>query len=137
MGCDIHCIIEYSDFTYGDHAKFAGEPYWSAMGSDFNPGRDYTMFGILADVRCGGCLFPPRGLPGENASWQVKDHLKEDGDLHSHSWLTHDELAQCLAEYTLKAEWGPYSVVWDAILAAMRAFQERGQPTRLVFAFDN
>lgn len=59
-------------------------------------------------------------------------------DLHSHSWLTCDELAQVIAAYITTAhnDW-PYGVEWDAALAAMRALEERGFRARMVFAFDN
>jgi len=57
-------------------------------------------------------------------------------DWHSHTWLTADELAQCLGVYMLRHQ-DTYSVTWDAMLASMRAFEERGVQTRLVLWFDN
>lgn len=66
-----------------------------------------------------------------------KPVLVSHPDWHSHSWLTADELAQCLGQYTLVSEYGPYDVGWDAILATMRAFEDRGVRSRLVFWFDN
>jgi hypothetical protein len=59
-------------------------------------------------------------------------------DLHSHTWLTCDELAQVIARYMTDDHEGyPYGVEWDAALAAMRALEERGHKTRIVIAFDN
>jgi hypothetical protein len=58
-------------------------------------------------------------------------------DWHSHSWLTADELAQCIGAYMMSGADFPYGVEWDAVLAAMRALEERGHKTRLVFWFDN
>lgn len=58
-------------------------------------------------------------------------------DLHSHSWLTCDELAQVIGHWIAGQHDYPYGVEWDAVLAAMRALEERGHKTRLIFAFDN
>ncbi|MBU2233152.1 MAG: hypothetical protein KKG69_17950 [Alphaproteobacteria bacterium] len=59
MGCDIHCYIEHA--TPGDN------PYWMSFGGRINPGRDYQMFSLLADVRNYDpktpVLVEPRGLP--------------------------------------------------------------------------
>lgn len=140
MGCDIHVWLEYSTFNHGDHAatEYRGKPYWRAMTDCFNPGRDYLMFGIMAAVRAEEyAIFHPRGLP-EGLSYTAKESVEKWGDdLHSESWLTTDELAQCLGEYFVRAQHGPYDVEWDAIHAAMRAFEERGAKARLVFGFDN
>jgi hypothetical protein len=69
------------------------------------------------------------------------DHVYErvlNPDLHSHTWLTCDELARVIAAYITEThEDYPYGVEWDATLAAMRALEERGFKTRLVVAFDN
>jgi len=67
MGCDIHCVIEYT-YHYTDR-------WWSSFsGSGFNPGRNYLMFALLAGVRAYHAqgLFPRRGLP-ETVSWQTTD----------------------------------------------------------------
>jgi hypothetical protein len=59
-------------------------------------------------------------------------------DIHSTSWLTAHELAQVIAWYITDSQCDyPYGVEWDAALAAMRALEERGHKTRLVFGFDN
>jgi hypothetical protein len=58
-------------------------------------------------------------------------------DWHSPSWLTADELAQVIARRMFSGADYPYDVEWDAILAAMRALDERGKRSRLVFWFDN
>jgi hypothetical protein len=60
MGCDIHGYIEY---------KYDEERYWG-FGEGFG-NRDYVMFGILADVRRDGCVYPPKGIP-ENMAFQTK-----------------------------------------------------------------
>lgn len=72
MGCDIHTFIEYSDFNDRD-----GEPYWTCFGGSYNPGRDYTMFGILAGVRHDEFqMFEPRGLPEGKLSYPVQDYMR-------------------------------------------------------------
>lgn len=82
-------------------------------------------------------------------------------DLHSHSWLTRNELQLVLARYrlgtsaeeldvteenraivfeaaaALRGGGERYSASWDAIVAAMSAFEGRGCQTRLIFCFDN
>lgn len=58
-------------------------------------------------------------------------------DIHSIGWLDRAELAQVLAAYMFDGGDYPYNVEWDAALAAMAAFEERGIVTRLVFGFDN
>lgn len=85
--------------------------------------------------------------PEQAASWgKIKETKVDDRvfrqvmnpDLHSHTWLTCDELAQVIAAYITEThEDYPYGVEWDAALAAMRALEERGHRTRLVVAFDN
>ena len=82
MGCDIHGYIEYEDWKDNN-----GQVHRSCFGQDLGE-RDYAMFGLLAGVRRGGCLFQPRGIP-ENLSFPVKssyymfiidDEKDEDGD---------------------------------------------------------
>lgn len=61
MGCDIHMYVEYtkSDLTPEQRKKYG----WGSWGGRINPGRDYELFGLLADIRGGSAIFPPRGLP--------------------------------------------------------------------------
>lgn len=57
MGCDIHMYIEYAD-------KKRENKYWMDFGGRINPGRNYTMFGILAGVRSDEKFsFEPKGVP--------------------------------------------------------------------------
>ncbi len=66
-------------------------------------------------------------------------HCKTRGpDWHSFSWLTREEYQTVLAKYMFDPAHGyQYSPEWDAILAAMLMFEERGCQTRIVFWFDN
>lgn len=55
MGCDTHMYIEY---------RKKGNEDWSSYGGRINPGRNYFIFGILAQVRCDTEFsFSPKGLP--------------------------------------------------------------------------
>lgn len=124
MGCDIHTKAE-TRFIH------EGEEHWSAVTAHIFPspyyrperplgeynepytdepykGRNYRLFGFLADVRNGrgfagidtgesvqpilGFDHPTRGVP-DNASEDWKNYVKDWGqDLHSTSWLTLREL---------------------------------------------
>jgi hypothetical protein len=61
----------------------------------------------------------------------------DDEDLHSHSWLTADEFAQCYTTRMLNSEYGPPGVPWEVLMVTLMAFKERGLQSRIVFAFDN
>lgn len=68
--------------------------YWSVpYEKKFYRGRNYSLFSILADVR--GGLEPiaePRGIP-DDASYAYKIEAKQmEGDGHSHSYFTLEEL---------------------------------------------
>lgn len=75
MGADIHMYVEY---------KHKDSDYWHGFGGRINPGRNYGMFAILANVR--GHFkesFTPKGLKGLELSYVCKDDLyldiSEDG----------------------------------------------------------
>ena len=71
MGCDIHLYIEYK-------SKDGYDPAWQGFGGNINPGRNYAMFALMADVR--NCysdgklpvLVEPRGMP-EDAGYTATD----------------------------------------------------------------
>lgn len=136
MGCDIHVWIEYSPY-----ASTNGDPSWYAFTENYNPGRDYHLFNIMAN--CGRNdgeveqLHENKGVPEGKMSWSAQEYLKADNDLHSHSWLTFDEFAHAMGTRYLTNEWGPPDIGWDVVLITMKAFNDRGVPTRLLFAFDN
>ncbi len=56
MGADIHAYVEY---------KYKNGEHWMGFGGQLRLGRDYHMFGLLANVRSaqGSALFEPKGLP--------------------------------------------------------------------------
>ena len=84
MGCDIHMYVEY---TYKDKLELynkaieKGETpkdtvFWRCFGSRINPGRNYSLFGILSkgvrsDNKKG---FEPKGLPSyDNLGFYAMD----------------------------------------------------------------
>jgi hypothetical protein len=75
MGCDIHLYIEYKS----KKTEFDGyETRWQSSGGRINPGRNYAMFALMANVR--NCysdgklpvLVEPRGMP-EDACYTATD----------------------------------------------------------------
>lgn len=157
MGCDIHCYIEY---RYPKHDD------WTSFGGRINPGRNYGLFAKLAGVRNYDDVTPvaePRGIPADMSDgtgrsyWMYVTEAPGDGhctpevakqyvqygakykderenfvsnpDWHSHSWLTPDEYAVAIGDSG--------EPEYDAILAAMRSFEENGFQARIVFWFDS
>jgi hypothetical protein len=52
MGADIHMYVEYrSKKRAQEDQKQGRKPHWISYGDRTNPGRNYTLFGILAGVR--------------------------------------------------------------------------------------
>jgi len=74
MGCDIHLYIEYKS----KKTEFDGyDPGWQSFGGSINPGRNYAMFALMADVRNYGddklpVLVKRRGMP-EDAGYTATD----------------------------------------------------------------
>lgn len=75
MGCDIHLYIEYKS----KKPQYDGrESTCHSFGKSINPGRNYAMFGLMANVR--NCysdgklpvLVEPRGMP-EDAGYTATD----------------------------------------------------------------
>lgn len=88
MGCDIHSYAEYKDEQGKWHCIEGLEPFhW----------RSYTNFAFLAGVRNNDGLKPisvPRGLP-EDCSDKVREASDAwEGDGHTHSWLSMQELIE-------------------------------------------
>ena len=61
-------FIHYKD-------KESTSDWWRDFGGNINPGRDYTMFGVLAGVRNHGMAeaLSPKGLPDHSLSWSAND----------------------------------------------------------------
>lgn len=158
MGCDIHCYIEYKKPEWDS---------WSNFGGRINPGRNYHLFAKLAGVRNYDEItdfIQPRGIPEDAAYASATDNqlyvsdIEQDGnctrdraemwvasgcskytddrkmfvtnpDWHSHSWLDVNEFGGAIE--------GTGRVEYSVILEAMRAFEDMGYTSRLVFWFDN
>lgn len=91
MGCDIHCYIEYME---------RGETYWFSFGDRINPGRNYTLFGLLAGVRVEGIqLFPLRGVPADMSYAAESDYwiLISDECADSEGFCSKDRAASWVA----------------------------------------
>lgn len=114
MGCDIHFYVEKRI----DGRWVTGDTWTPDKYSD-TPGalclehsnrlyseRHYDLFSILADVRNGRGfagvetgmgfvpIFPPRGVPADACPEYAQEVERWDGDGHSHSWLTLQEILQ-------------------------------------------
>lgn len=91
MGVDISVFIEKRDKDTGK---------WNVLGFDdiVYDGRDYGLFGILANVRNNsGALQPPRGLPDD-----VSDTLKKQYDTFDYFSSTYYDFCELeLASYVL------------------------------------
>jgi hypothetical protein len=55
----------------------ADDQRWRSFGGRINPGRNYAIFGFLANVRGGDAVVEPRGMPFD-AGWYSSD----DNDLY-------------------------------------------------------
>ena len=80
MGCDIHMFVQYRNIERAKARKEdGGYDYWQDFGGCLNPGRNYTLFGILAGVRDwpedDNKMFEPKGLPEFELSYAAKDSL--------------------------------------------------------------
>lgn len=124
MGCNIHGFVEV--FTSGSWQPCLTEPYLD---------RDYRVFSKLANVRNYHEIEPiaePRGFP-ENISYEMEELFEEmEGDAHSMSWVSAQELLLGLAMIEIDLEW---HVFIDLVKVLIRFFETRN--VRFVFFFDN
>jgi len=78
MGCDIHMYVQYREKKKND------DGWWWDFGGHMNPGRDYSLFGILAGVRDRPEKgYDPKGIPDFELGWGARHDLyltiTEDG----------------------------------------------------------
>lgn len=74
MGADIHMYVEYRNKKQAKERETRGDgPYWVSYGDGMNPGRNYTMFAVLAGVRGQYAeSFEPKGkIPRELMGWSA------------------------------------------------------------------
>jgi len=125
MGCNIHGYVEVNR-NGRRWEPWLIEPYLD---------RDYRVFAKLANVRNYGEIEPiaePRGFP-ENISNEMQELYESlEGDAHSMSWVTAQELLFGLATIEMEIEW---HVFVDLVKVLIRFF--RIENVRFVFFFDN
>ena len=115
-------------------SEYEKEPAVYVNLMDWDVGRDYGLFHALAGVRSswGGhkTISEPRGNPANcSAEYQhVSDRM--DGDGHSHSYLTADEILDNLN----KEDFG---AMYDHAVELKEKANGKGNNARFVFFFDN
>lgn len=152
MGCDIHFYTERrSKRVLREEAinKIIDEQEivtddWEYFRTT-EPGRNYYLFGALADVRstfkCGP-IAEPRGLP-DNISDIVKENYKHwIGDAHSSSYFTLQELidvdwVKYNDEVTEKNKNTNVFTEFLLIIEEMKKIDSNYSNVRCVFWFDN
>jgi hypothetical protein len=109
MGCDIHLFIEKrlrknDPWQLDEHHEIEREDYgegdFHESLSECNAtGRNYEMFSHMACVRGTG-LYEAKGMPKDSDPVLMKfsEYDSDRTDWHSHSWLTLDELKECIRE---------------------------------------
>jgi len=134
MATDIWIHIEY---------KSRKKSRW-AYAYEADGERNYSMFGILAGTRGDGdALYDPRGLPKDVSPETLKAYKDFEEDAHTPSWLTTQELKECMDQVLkktklmyvqqVKKSLQPYYKIYET----MKYFEDQGEPCRMVFWFDN
>lgn len=170
MGCDIHMVLEIYDGRHGIWVGLHGYDYImkSALEYDIVAAREhpkyffwhakqrnYSLFTELAGVRGDSAtMLAPRGVPddvSDLARWRID---RDEGDGHTHSWVTLDEFVQCykrtmgekaVAHFAAERVGGGKLDVDDAIANMVAGIEpsdyedndENGAQFRVVFWFDN
>lgn len=112
MGCDIHMFAEFrreggkwevdSELEPEEDLDEDGNVESTYYPSDVNIGRNYKIFGFLADVRSrGSCIYEPRGMPDDPSEYVDKACKQWGVDGHSHHYLSLDELKHVIEEYRM------------------------------------
>lgn len=158
MGCNIHIVLERKRKLHGNcwvgvrlcsslspcmfDSNIVRADVWRIWSVLEN--RNYDFFNDLCGVRGGGSSFgyEPKGFPEDASSLSV-DELANDDDLHSHSWLSLDELKPVLEKHfatmrvVQKLESGETFDVLDLVDHNINRLAGEDYEFRLVFAFDN
>lgn len=107
--------------------------------------RIYALFGALVGTR--GTIDPiydSRGLPDDVSPEVLEEYRLFEGDAHTPSWLTAIEFRECLDltikvlskkedENNVKTWLRPYEKIYEY----MKYSDDEGEPSRIVFWFDN
>lgn len=134
MGTDIWINIEYRSRKTKNY-KYAREFYGKRL---------YSVFGILAGARTDiEPIYPPRGLPNDVTRLTYRKYLNGEEDFHTASWLTSFEFRECLdsVDEVIKNEEPDTKKDWlrgyEKIYRYMKCYDDVGEPSRIVFWFDN
>ena len=107
---------------------------WAIIDKFYDGRRSYHLFGVLAGVRTWDydeTICEPRGIPSD-ASYAYKYMCDQwDGDAHSHSYFTLEEL--------LEVDWTSKDLKWfqDTTIKKMKSIDPDPKKIRAVFFFDN
>ena len=111
MGCDIHMYVEYKTSINGE-MKWLNGDYWKLNKYHADEGekkfelvelcgdRDYTLFGMLADVRRhdNEPISQPKGLPRDISETVSGENYEWGSDGHSHSYIDLAELKKYMSK---------------------------------------
>ena len=109
------------------------------ISSHFYRGRNYHLFGVLADVRfdCPKPIAAGRGLP-DNLSEEVKNEYKSwGGDAHSCTWASLTELVNADWDYYDSLVEKGYLDSFKNTLNKLKEISNNTDNVRCVFWFDN
>jgi hypothetical protein len=98
MATDIHMYVEY---RYKLAPTSSTPNPWKSLFPMINPGRNYALFGILANVRTKmGIPFPPKGFPQDAGYYAMDDNYLyvSDTDTDSRS-VTHENAERFVTEF--------------------------------------
>ena len=105
MGCDIHAHIEI---------RYKGKwEHYAIPSID----RNYSLFGIMADVRRNGpAIVEPKGVPNDMSIVTRLDWERWGVDAHTASWFNEEEIDQLdvwLKEQATQNKNNPYDLAYD------------------------
>ena len=152
MGCDIHCFVEQKiDGAWVNDQPMVPSEVWDSKAEEHVDGpliptqvrvwRDYCLFGALANVRreYDGLSKDPRGIPVDVSDEINAAHEEQEGDAHSASYATLEELEMLTLASALHAEAVDHGVASSLRDFIKTLFPENAEPDayRVVFWFDN
>lgn len=130
MGCDITMHIEYRKMKGSEWRHFSNIGIW----------RNYYLFSALGYSRIPYEIGP---VPIKSAltgavSMETLLSFESNEQNHDPSWLTLDELNECLEFYNkLHNPLQVIDVEINVVRDIMKSFHENGWESRIIFWFDN
>lgn len=152
MGCDIHCFVEQKiDGAWVNDQPMEPSEVWDSKADGYVDGpliptqvrvwRDYCLFGALANVRreYDGLSKDPRGIPDDVSAEIKAAYAEQEGDAHSASYATLEELEMLTLASALHAQAVDHGVASSSRDFIKKLFPENPVPDtyRVVFWFDN